>query len=84
MCIYLLYSAGWFDIAVGSLVVVVGIPLYLYFSPKTDIHGLKNTLISEEFILARNLERKNRFLANGVRLIASATRRARTRRATQK
>jgi len=80
ICLYLLYSAGWVNMIVGSIVVLVGIPLYLYFSPHTDIHHLKDLFTSEEAILARNLERKNRFLANGMRLTSRAIRRIRGRR----
>ena len=80
ICLYLLYSAGWVNMIIGSIVVLVGIPLYLYFSPHTDIHHLKDLFTSEEAILARNLERKNRFLANGMRLTSRAIRRIRGRR----
>ena len=80
ICLYLLYSAGWVNMIIGSIVVLVGIPLYLYFSPHTDVHHLKDLFVSEEAILARNLERKNRFLANGMRLVVRSIRRVQGRR----
>ncbi len=41
----------------------------------TDTHHLNDLFTSEEAVLARNLERRSRFLANGVRLIAGLVRR---------
>ncbi len=70
--LYLLYSTSLLDKVVGSLAVLIGIPVYLYFSPKTDVHDLKRQFTSEEEVLARNLEKQNRFLANLVRLLAKA------------
>ncbi len=80
ICLYLMFSAGWVDILVGSIVVVVGVPLYLYFSPRTHIEHLREFFISEDAILARNLSRRNRFLANGMRILAGLARRFRKHR----
>ncbi len=77
ICLYLLYSTTLFDKIAGSLLVLLGIPLYIYFSPKTDAHNLKALFTSEEAIFTRNLERKNRFLANLVRLVVRAYRKLR-------
>jgi amino acid transporter len=78
--LYLLYATSLSDKVVGSILVLVGIPVYLYFSPKTDIHELKRIFTSEEQILARNLEKQNRFLANIVRLLHNAYREIARRR----
>ena len=80
ICLYLLYSAGWVNIIIGSVVVLIGIPVYIYFSPKTHMHPLKEIFVSESAILARNLDRKYRFLANGMRLVAGLVRRIRRKR----
>jgi len=77
ICLYLLYSTSLIDKIAGTIVILVGIPLYIYFSPKTDIHDLKQLFTSEEAILTRNLQRKNRFLANLVRLTVLGYRRLR-------
>ncbi len=69
ICLYLLLSTSTFDKIVGSLVILSGIPLYIFFSPKRDIHHLKRLFVSEESIFARRLERKEKFLANFVRLV---------------
>ncbi len=72
ICLFLLYSTSLFDKLAGAALILTGVPLYLYFSPKTDIHHLKSMFTAEEAIFARNLEKKNRFLANLVRLASIA------------
>jgi len=69
ICLYLLYSTSLFDKMVGLALILMGIPIYIFFSPKVDIHHLKRMFLSEEAIIGRRLERKERFLANFVRLI---------------
>ncbi len=63
ICLYLLYSTTMFDKIVGTIVILCGIPIYI-FSSKVDVHHLKELFLSEEEIFARRLERKERFLAN--------------------
>jgi len=69
ICIYLIYSTSLFDKIIGILIVILGIPLYAFFSPKTDIHHLKKLLLSEETIFVHRLEKKERFLANFLQII---------------
>ncbi len=66
---YLLYSTGLYDKIVGLLLILVGIVIYIFFSPKTDIKHLKRLFVSEEAILERKLAMKERFLANFVKLL---------------
>ncbi len=77
--LYLLYSTSLFDKVVGLAVVLMGIPIYLYFSKKTDVHELNREFTSEEAIFSSNLQRQNKFLANFVRLLAAAYRKIRQR-----
>ena len=74
VCLYLLYSTSLFDKIVGSVLIFCGIFLYVFFSPKTDIRHLKELFISEENIFVRRMERKERFLANFIRLLRKAYR----------
>jgi len=60
-------------------VILRGIPIYLYFSKKTDVHDLKREFTSEEAVFSSNLQRGNRGLANFIRLLAAAYRRMRRR-----
>ena len=69
ICIYLItmYLLGSTAVAIkiiGILVIICGVPLYVFFSPKTDIHHLKTFFLSEEAILLRQFQRKDRFLAH--------------------
>lgn len=65
--LYLLYSTSLFDKLVGSIFVLLGVPVYLFFS-KTSVRELEGRLVSEEEIFGRELERQYAFLANFVRL----------------
>lgn len=68
ICLYLLYSTSLFDKIVGSVIILSGIPLYIYFSPKVDIHHLREAFLSEESIFARRLEHHEKFLASLVKI----------------
>jgi APA family basic amino acid/polyamine antiporter len=69
ICLYLLWSTGPFDKIIGTLVILAGIPLYVFFSPKTDIYHLKELFTSEEAIFLRRMARQRRFLANLLRIL---------------
>ncbi len=64
ICLYLLFSTSAFDKVAGILVILAGIPIYLYYSPKKDIHHLKTLFLSEEAVLLRRIETKETYLAN--------------------
>lgn len=68
ICIYLLYSTTTFDKIAGFVVIALGIPLYFFFSPRADIHHLKESFLSEEAIFTRRLEQHERFLANFIKI----------------
>ncbi len=72
ICLYLLYSTAMFDKVVGSALILFGIFLYVFFTPKTDIRHLKELFISEENIFVITMEKKYRFLANFIRLLHKA------------
>jgi amino acid transporter len=69
ICLYLLYATSSFDKIVGSIVILLGVPIYIFLSPKQDIHHLKKMFLSEEAIFSRRLEKKEKFLANVVILL---------------
>jgi amino acid transporter len=69
ICLYLLSATSTFDKLAGGLVILAGIPIYVYFSPKADIRHLKELFISEEAILVRRMAKQRRFLANLLRLV---------------
>ena len=69
ICLFLLFSTTTFDKVAGALVVLAGIPVYLYYSPKADMRHLKDLFLSEEAVLLRRLEAKETYLANFLNLI---------------
>jgi amino acid transporter len=77
--LYLLYTTSLIDKLVGTILVLVGIPVYLYFS-KAQISELRGRFLSEEEIFTTNLEKQNRFLANFVRFVRAAYNRVARRR----
>jgi basic amino acid/polyamine antiporter, APA family len=77
ICFYLLYNTSISDKLVGSAAILVGIPVYLFFTPKQPNLELRRLFTSEESVLSRNLQKQNRFLANMVNLARRAYRRAR-------
>jgi basic amino acid/polyamine antiporter, APA family len=75
--LYLLYSTSLFDKLIGSAVVLLGIPVYLYFSKKTDIHELGHEFSSEEAVFSKSMQRRNKFLGNFIVLVWKAYRKVR-------
>lgn len=80
ICLFLLFSTTTFDKIAGILVILAGIPIYLFFSPKEDIHHLKTLFLSEEAVLLRRLKVKETYLANLLALARRVFRRAGRRR----
>jgi APA family basic amino acid/polyamine antiporter len=72
VCIFLLYSTSLQDKLVGSLVILAGIPIYLYFSPKVDMADLKEDFLSTPKVTQRYLEKTERFLGLLLRSIRRA------------
>lgn len=69
ICLYLLYSTTSFDKVIGTIVILIGIPLYVFFSPKVSMKDMKKMFLSEEAIFARHLEKHDRFLAKFVKYV---------------
>ncbi|MBU1941501.1 MAG: hypothetical protein KKC68_06970 [Candidatus Thermoplasmatota archaeon] len=78
-CLALIVSLSVVNILGGVLIIVVGIPLYVFFSPKTDIHHLKSLFLSEEAIFVRRIGQRERFLANFIQLMHRGYKRFRKR-----
>jgi APA family basic amino acid/polyamine antiporter len=64
ICLYLLYSTSFIDKVIGVGVILIGILVYVFFSPKQDIRHLKELFLSEEAIFFRRMARRQRFLGN--------------------
>ncbi|WP_342678762.1 amino acid permease [Methanofollis sp. UBA420] len=72
ICLFLIVSTPPVSMIVGAAVIAAGVPIYLYFSPKTDIHHLKEEFLSEEALFLRRVAKKERYLANFIRLLREA------------
>jgi amino acid transporter len=75
ICLFLLYSTSLQDKIVGSIVILAGIPLYVYFSPKVDMADLKEGFLSAPEVTRRYLEWTDRFLARLLKLVRRLSRR---------
>lgn len=69
ICLYLMvmYLSGSTALIIkilGIVLIALGIPLYVFFSPKTDVHHLRDLFLSEEAIFLRQFQRTDRFLAH--------------------
>jgi basic amino acid/polyamine antiporter, APA family len=69
ICLYLLYSTSFFDKIIGTGIILMGVLIYIFFSPKQDIHHLKAMFLSEEAIFFRNMAKRERYLGNFILLI---------------
>jgi hypothetical protein len=62
ICLYLIYSTSISDKVIGSIVILAGIPLYVYYSPKVDLADLKADFLASPEVTRRYLEKTDRFL----------------------
>jgi len=69
ICLYLLYSTSFFDKIVGTVIILAGVMIYIFFSPKQDIHHLKEMFLSEEAIFVRVMAKRELFLGNFMLLV---------------
>jgi len=74
ICLFLLSSTTTFDKIAGVLVILAGIPVYLFYSPKEEVHHLKSLFLSEEAVFLRRLETKETYLANLLGLLRTVFR----------
>lgn len=57
------------QIFVSLILLVIGIPLYVFFTPKKELSELKSEYLSNEAVLGRAYEQGERFLAHLIRHI---------------
>ncbi len=74
-----MYECGITAVAFGVASILIGIPIYVLYAPRTEIATLKKDFYSTEAILARSARTEKVFLGYVVRLIrTAAARRAKT------
>jgi amino acid transporter len=69
ICLYLLYETSMPDKVIGTIVLLAGVAVYVFFSPKEDIHHLKEMFLAEEAVFVRRMEKRERFLGNFMLLL---------------
>jgi amino acid transporter len=80
--IYLITQCSLMQIALGLVLLLVGVPIYIKYSPKKEIAELKESLLSSDSILRRAYSQEERFLAHALRHIKRAYRRSRSKKHT--
>lgn len=67
--ILLMSQVDWQEILVSLILLAVGVPLYVFFTPKKELHNLKEAFLDRDAILERAYDQGDRFLAHGLRHI---------------
>jgi len=73
--VYLISQCPPTQIALGLALLLVGVPMYIKYSPKKEMAELKEALISRETTLKRAYEQEHTFLAHALRHIKKYYRR---------
>ncbi|MBI4895289.1 MAG: amino acid permease [Candidatus Aenigmarchaeota archaeon] len=74
ICIYLVSQSTLVSILAGIILIAIGIPIYMFFTPKSEIKLAKKEFFKRENVLKRRLEREEVFLARFVKHIKQHTR----------
>jgi APA family basic amino acid/polyamine antiporter len=64
--LYLITQCSFTQIALGLILLSVGVPIYIKYSPKREITELKETLLSGESAMKRAYNQEERFLAHAL------------------
>jgi len=67
--LYLITQCTLTQIVLGVLLLLVGVPIYIKYSPGKEIAELKQELLSREAVLKRTHEEEQRFLAHALQHI---------------
>jgi APA family basic amino acid/polyamine antiporter len=73
--LYLITQCTRAQIGLGLVLLFLGVPIYIEYSPKKEIAELKEELLSRESIIKRAYNQEERFLANILRHIKRSYRR---------
>lgn len=78
--IYLISQCSLTQIGLGILLLAVGVPIYMKYTPKKEIGELKRALINRENILKRAYDTEHLFLAHLLRHIKKLYRKTRQKK----
>lgn len=74
--IYLISQCSLTQIGIGLILLLIGMPIYVKYSPKQEITELKEALLSKDMILRRAYRQEEKFLAHLLQHIKRAYRRS--------
>ena len=80
--IYLITQCSLIQIALGLILLSVGVPIYIKYSPKKEVAELKEALLFSESIIKRAYDQEERFLAHALMHIKRLYRRKTGRKQT--
>jgi APA family basic amino acid/polyamine antiporter len=69
ICIYLISQSGASSIIAGIILLLVGVPVYAFFSPKQELKEAKYLITREENVIKQRLEKENVFLARFIKQV---------------
>ncbi|MGZ4912951.1 MAG: APC family permease, partial [Halobacteriota archaeon] len=81
LSVFLMYECGIATVAFGIVSILIGIPIYVLYAPRTEITTLKRDFYSTEAILARSEHTQKVFLGYLIYLLRKAAARALSRKA---
>lgn len=67
ICFYLISQAGFYNVLAGIVLLIIGFPVYNFFSPKNEVKEAKAWLFKRENVLKHRAEREGVFLAHVVK-----------------
>ncbi len=62
--LYLLTQIGFIPMLVAAVLLLLGIPFYIFLSPKKELKEVKAVLLSEEYLLMKRVHTEERFLGH--------------------
>ena len=74
--LYLITQCAPIQIALGAILLLVGVPIYIKYSPKNELTDLKNALIAREAVLEKAYRQEGTFLAHLLSHLKRAYRKA--------
>jgi APA family basic amino acid/polyamine antiporter len=80
--LYLITQCALTQIALGFVMLFVGVPIYIKYSPKKEIAELKEKLLSRESVMKRAYSQEERFLAHALMHIKRLYRRIASKKQT--
>lgn len=80
--LYLISQCTLNQLSIGSVLLIVGVLIYLKFSPKKELADIKKALVSKDTMLRRTYRQEQVFLAHALRHIKRTYRRLRGEKQT--